>query len=126
MRKPLFMKIPNKLMEEDNFFVQKLDATRRMGISSIQKMTVALRIMCYGSVGDAVDEYVRIEESTTISALKHFVEAVVSCFGEEYLQEPTQANIRRHMETNATRGFVGMFGSLDCTHWDWKNCLVGE
>jgi hypothetical protein len=25
---------------------------------------------------------------------------------------------------NAARGFLGMFASLDCMHYEWKNCPV--
>lgn len=126
MRRNLFISIHNKILQEDYYFVQKPDVPGEVGLSSIQKMTAAVWMMCYGSAGDAIDEYVRIGESTTISAFKHFVEAIVNCFGEEYLRHPTKEDVKRHMEINRKRGFVGMFGSLDCTHWTWKNCPVGE
>jgi hypothetical protein len=28
------------------------------------------------------------------------------------------------LKINAYRGFLGVFGSLDCMHSRWKNCLV--
>ncbi|CAM6119958.1 unnamed protein product [Calypogeia fissa] len=56
MRRDLFMQIHNCVVEEDAFFVQREDALGRPGLSSLQKMVAALRIMCYGSAGDAVDE----------------------------------------------------------------------
>ncbi|XP_042065397.1 uncharacterized protein LOC121808900 [Salvia splendens] len=52
MRKPLFEKIMNKLIETDNFFVQKRDATGRLGMSAIQKCTIAMRMLAYGAEAD--------------------------------------------------------------------------
>lgn len=60
-----------------------------------------------------------------MESLKRFAKAVIKCFGEEYLREPTANDIARHTAINASRGFPGMFGSLDCTHWIWKNCPSG-
>eukprot|EP00918_Siedleckia_nematoides_P027264 GHVU01058723.1.p1 GENE.GHVU01058723.1~~GHVU01058723.1.p1 ORF type:complete len:253 (+),score=24.00 GHVU01058723.1:687-1445(+) len=33
-------------------------------------------------------------------------------------------DVQRHLALNKERGFPGMFGSLDCTHWNWKNCPI--
>src|SRR5450759_2948127 len=66
-----------------------------------------------------------IGESTAIQAFKEFAAGIVTNFGEEYLRDPTKEDITKHMEINGERGFVGMFGSLDCCHWVWKNCPVG-
>lgn len=126
MQKALFMRIHNAVLQADDYFVQKPDCIGNPGISSLQKQVAALRMLCYGSAGDAVDEYVRIGESTAISSFKHFVEAVVDCFGDEYLRHPSEDDVRINLEINRRRGFPGMFGSLDCTHWTWKNCPVGE
>jgi hypothetical protein len=51
---------------------------------------------------------------------------VVHLYGAEYLRSPTPEDIRRHLEINNKRGFPGMFGSIDCTHWDWGNCPVAH
>jgi hypothetical protein len=126
MRRELYNRIHSKIVQQHQFFQQRPDAVGRPGLSSHQKMTTALRILCYGTAADAADEYVRIGESTAINAFKEFVEAVVLSFGEEYLREPTPADIKKHMEINRRRGFPGMFGSLDCSHWIWKNCPMGE
>ncbi len=32
------------------------------------------------------------------------------------------ANIDKQLESNCECGFLGMFASLDCTHYVWKSC----
>ena len=54
----------------------KRDVARRLGLSSLQKMTFAIRMLAYGVTCDLMDEYVRIGESTAIESLKKFVKAV--------------------------------------------------
>ena len=46
-----------------------------LGLSSLQKMTAAIRMLAYGVLVDFMDEYLRIGESTTIKSLKKFVKA---------------------------------------------------
>ncbi|XP_021725621.1 uncharacterized protein LOC110692848 [Chenopodium quinoa] len=49
-------------------------------------LLAAIRMLAYGMAADAVDEYVRISQSTARVALQR------------------------------------MIGSIDCMHWEWKNC----
>nr|XP_025877665.1 putative nuclease HARBI1 [Oryza sativa Japonica Group] len=42
--------------------------------------------------------------------------------GEEYLRTPNENDIARLLAQGEERGFPGMLGSLDCIHWQWKNC----
>jgi hypothetical protein len=39
-----------------------------------------------------------------------------------YLRQPTRGDLERQVTINSRRGFPGMFGSLDCMHWDWEKC----
>ncbi|KAL1193724.1 hypothetical protein V5N11_031633 [Cardamine amara subsp. amara] len=94
MNKPLFMRIVDRLSNEVPFFQQRRDATGRFGLSALQKSTAAIRIMAYGCAADAVDEYVRLGASTAISCLEHFVEGIISLFGDEYLRQPTPEDLQ--------------------------------
>ena len=122
MNRPLFFRIQSAIEAYDPYFVQKRDAAGVVGLSSIQKITAALRMLTYGVPADSVDDYIRIEESTAIESLKRFVKAVVAIFSDEYLRSPNNNDIARLLAIGESRGFPGMLGSVDYMHWKWKNC----
>lgn len=116
MTKPLFERILIELQQHDNYFVQKYDATGATGLSGIQNMTAALRILAYGAPADSIDEYVKIGKSTVIESLKKFCRGVVEIFKSEYLRNPDAIDIARLLCVAENRGFPGMLGSLVCRH----------
>ncbi|CAL5344958.1 unnamed protein product [Camellia sinensis] len=122
MRRPLYLRILNAIEAQNPYFIQKQDAARVLGLSALQKMTSAMRILSYGVAADAVDDYIRIGESTVIQSLQQFCYSVIEIFGVEYLRSPTPTDIARLLAIGEVRGFPGMLGSLDCMHWEWKNC----
>ncbi|RWR76326.1 putative nuclease HARBI1 [Cinnamomum micranthum f. kanehirae] len=124
MRKPLFLRIVNAVEAHDPYFQQKRNCAGSLGLSALQKVTAAVRMLAYGVAADAVDDYVRIAESTSIESLKKFVQAIIDVFGNEYLRTPNTADICRLLSEGERRGFPGMLGSIDCKHWKWKNCPV--
>ena len=81
-------------------------------------------MLAYGVAVDAMDDYIHIGESIAIESLRKFVKAVVQVFGHEYLRLPNENDTARLLEIGESRGFSGMFGSIDCIHWTWKNCPV--
>jgi hypothetical protein len=50
--------------------------------------------------------------------------AIMACFEGTYLRQPTLEDIVHQMNINEVKRFLGMFGSINCMHWTWKNCLV--
>jgi hypothetical protein len=124
MQRSLFLRIMHEVCAYDSYFVQKRNAAGVLGLSSVQKCTAALRLLAYGTSGDAVDEYCRLSESTAMEAMRRFVLAIRACFESRYLRQPTHEDIVRQMDINEKRGFPGMFASIDCMHWSWKNCPV--
>ncbi|RWR72185.1 putative nuclease HARBI1 [Cinnamomum micranthum f. kanehirae] len=87
MRKPLFF---------------ELNCAGSIGLSAFQKVTTAVRMLAYGVAADAVDDYVRIAESTSIESLKKFVQAIIDVFGNEYLRTPNSADICRLLSEGRT------------------------
>ena len=68
MRRPLFLRIVNEVEQYDPYFIQRTDTIGVLGLSSLQKITAAYRILVYGTPADSVDEYIRIGESTGIES----------------------------------------------------------
>lgn len=122
MSRLLFTKIATDIQNNNSYFVQKPDATGKLGLDGLQKCTAAIRQLAYGMPADAVDEYLRMGESTAIRCLLEFCETVTRVYGSEYLRYPTSHDIQRLLRVGESRGFPGMLGSLDCCHWTWKNC----
>ncbi|XP_021762525.1 putative nuclease HARBI1 [Chenopodium quinoa] len=122
MRRSLFCRIMKKVVEGDQFFQQRRNAAGKLGLSPLQKCTATIRMLAYGVSPDVVDEYLRIGQTTSRNALQHFCQGVISQFESEYLRKPTDEDLRRILHQNELRGFPGMIGSIDCMHWEWKNC----
>ncbi|XP_062188941.1 uncharacterized protein LOC133892271 [Phragmites australis] len=122
MARSLFLRILQAVEQHDNYFVQKRDRNGRLGLSPLQKITASFRMLTYGLAADAIDDYIRIGESTAIESLKRFVKAIIEVFGDEYLRSPNNNDTARLLAIGEQNGFPGMLGSIDCMHWKWKNC----
>ena len=122
MRRHLFLRIVEALGNHSEYFQVRYDAAGRRGLSPLTKCTAAMRMLAYGIAADCVDEYLKIGASTALECLKKFAMAVIEVFGNEYLRKPTEADVHRLLQVADARDFPGMLGSIDCMHWEWKNC----
>ena len=100
MRREFFMRIVESITAFDSYFVQKCDALGRLGMSPLQKCTLAIIMLAYGVAADATDEYFRLGESTVGEAMRRFVNVIHHCFEVEYLILPTEADLKRLIEIN--------------------------
>ncbi|XP_074346891.1 uncharacterized protein LOC141685701 [Apium graveolens] len=112
------------LEQYSEYFRMRFDVVGKRGLSSLQKYTTALRMLAYERPTDYVDEYIRKGETTDIDCLVNFVEGINEIFGAEYLRRPNVEDILRLLQMGEARGIPGMIGSIDCMHWEWKNCPV--
>ncbi|XP_029129933.1 uncharacterized protein LOC114916715 [Cajanus cajan] len=124
MRRHVFLQVVDAISNHDEYFRMRLDATRRRGLSPLQKCTSALCMLAYGTLADFVDKYIRIGETTVVECLQRFVKGICEIFRGEYLRRPNNEDIQRLLWMGEARGFPGMLGSIDCMHWEWKNCPV--
>ena len=120
MGRPLFLCIYDAIQRHDKYFFQRRDGAGKLGLSGLQKITAAYRILAYGLLADSTNEYIKIGESTALESLKRFYRVVVDVFGSHYLRSPDVNDVARLLHFGERRGFPGMLGSLDCMHW--KNC----
>ncbi|XP_071713023.1 uncharacterized protein [Rutidosis leptorrhynchoides] len=115
----------NPLPAHFAYFRHSYDAIGRQSFNIYQKCTSALRQLAYGTAGDMWDQYLHMSEQTSLNCLDNFCLCVTDLYQDEYLRKPTARDIQRIYETHETRhGFRGMLGSIDCMHWEWKNCPV--
>ncbi|WVZ68116.1 hypothetical protein U9M48_017097 [Paspalum notatum var. saurae] len=126
MRKPLFYKIEQALLRYNpKYWEQGIDALGKPGHTTKQKMTAALRMLCYGKSADSLDAELGMSGPAILEALRHFTHDIVHVFGPQYMRKPNENDLKRMLEVAEARGFPGMLGSLDCMHWVWEACLAG-
>jgi hypothetical protein len=125
MSRNLFLRIVNGVEAHDDYFRQRPNAVGLLGATALQKVVGSIRMLAYDVPADSMDEVVRLAESTMIEAFKHFVEAVVDVYGDQYLRAPNEEDTRKLLASNERKGWPGMLGSIDCMHWRWKNCPAG-
>ena len=56
MSRDLFLRIMHAVEAHDDYFVQKRNAAGKLGLSCLQKVTAAFRMLAYGIPADAMDE----------------------------------------------------------------------
>ncbi|XP_047978544.1 uncharacterized protein LOC125220413 [Salvia hispanica] len=110
----------------DNYFAEqprREDGISRPGLTPLQKCTVAPRQLAYGTTTDMFDEYLHVAEKAGRNCLKNFCRGIVEAYSNTYLQRPTAEDCQTLMKMHETvQSFPGMLRSIDCMHWEWKNC----
>ncbi|XP_013632908.1 PREDICTED: uncharacterized protein LOC106338491, partial [Brassica oleracea var. oleracea] len=122
MRKHVFLRIVEDLSRSDDYFTQRFDAANKEGISPLAKCTTSMRMLAYGMAAEAVDEYIKIGGTTALECLRRFCKGIIQLYEQVYLRAPTEDDLQRILHVSEMRGFPGMIGSIDCMHWEWKNC----
>ncbi|AEC06258.1 nuclease [Arabidopsis thaliana] len=105
MSRSLFLRIYDAIKRHDNYFVQRRDGVGKLGLSGLQKMTAAFRMLAYGVPADSTDEYIKIGESTALESLKRFCRAIVEVFACCYLRSPDANDVARLLHIGESRGF---------------------
>ena len=107
-----------------SIFMGRKDAVGRSGASSMQRMVAVFRQLAYGTSADSVWEYTGVRQETARKCLNSFCKFIIRAYGPEFLGRWNKGEMEAEMKVNETRGFPGMLGSIDCCHWEWKNCPI--
>jgi hypothetical protein len=118
----LIDEIVTRVVPHDNYFCQKKDASGKLGLSSLQKTCLAVCQLTSGISSIEQDDKYRIAASTGLEAMKRFTKAINENYLSEALCHPTLTNINCLLDEGKEAGFPGCIGSIDCMHWEWKNC----
>ncbi|XP_009339168.1 uncharacterized protein LOC103931417 [Pyrus x bretschneideri] len=122
MRRFVFERLLHDVQHVNPYFQQKQNRAGRPGFLPHQKVTIALRMMAYAYPADVMDDTYSMSESTCLDTLTEFYDTITYLYKEEYLREPNQEDMDWLIRKAEDYGFMGMIGSLDCIHWNWKNC----
>ena len=98
------------------------DCTGVMGVTPLQKLVCVMRQLAYGCSGDIAEEYTGVPLNSGRDAFYAFCDWIDVFHGPTFLGAWTPEAVKKEMDINAARGFTGMLGSIDCTHWNWQNC----
>ena len=122
MPRDLFDDIVSKVTAHDPYFLQRRDAVHRLGFTPLQKCAASLRLLTSGVSPQELDDKYCMATSTGLKTMRAFCEAIDAVFGDQALRSPTKEDINRLLDEGLAAGWPGCLGSIDCMHWQWKNC----
>ena len=105
MKHDLYLKIVEAVADHDPWFQQRRNAAGELGLSALQKVTAAFRMLSYDAPADSLDECLQLGEATIIESMRRFVRAIVGVFGDEYLRSPNEEDTARLIAMNEQRWF---------------------
>jgi len=121
--KSTFEVIMQKIMSSNNPFYVSTDVRRRA--SNQARLLLPLKTLAYGVPMHCFIDYFNMSASFAARCCDEFDNAMISLFSEEFLRSPTPADVKSVVALhNHIYSVPGMFGSLDCTHTNWKSCPV--
>nr|GEX40675.1 hypothetical protein [Tanacetum cinerariifolium] len=105
-------------------FRDREDAARRLQADYFDDHS-AIRQFAYDSTAGAFDEYLQMSEHTSRDALFFFNMCIIELYTPKYLRKLTSEDVVNiQQKHNNVHGFPRMLESIDCMHWEWKNCPV--
>lgn len=94
----------------DPFFPHQADYTVCGDLSRLQKISMAMFLLAYGSCADQLDKMQRLAESTALEFLYLFSAAIIAQFSGKYLRTPNDGKTRTLLFRAEKLGFQGCCG----------------
>jgi hypothetical protein len=86
MTKEMFIDISHVVAKRNSYFQRTFNAAGLPGFTTIQKVTVAIRILGYGGPAHHLDVYIRMGESTTLEIINKFTQPLLQNTGTYTLE----------------------------------------
>lgn len=71
---------------------------KRLGLSPLQKCTMAIHMIEYGTPADQLDDYLKIGGSTSMWCLEMFTQGVIDMYGGLCLRHPTYEDVEHLLQ----------------------------
>lgn len=97
-------------------FMRGHDCTDRPAINPLCKLVSCCWQLAYGFCGDAAQDYTGVGTMTANKILYALCNWLDTYHGPIHQGAWAEEAVRKEMDINASRGFVGMLGSIDYTH----------
>ena len=88
----------------------------------LMKLVVVFRQLVYDILTHLAEEGCGCPKDTARLALVQFCKWVEIRYASEFIVEWKEEDLEHEFKINEERGFLGILGSIDCTHWGWRNC----
>ena len=105
-------------------FMNLANAIGNKGASSLQRMYSVVMQLANGVSSFAVKDYSGVRADLGRDCLYAFCRFIIRRYGPQYINRWDKDEMEKEMAVNATRGFPGMLGSIDCCHWKWHRCPI--
>ena len=96
MQIDLFVRIVESCEANSHFFFTcRRNTADLLGLSSIQKISMSMRVIAYDIPTDYTDEYLH-----TLKCMWLFAKVLIKVFGAKYLRAPNNEDMKRVMAMN--------------------------
>src|SRR6478735_6059751 len=86
--------------------MQRHNCSGRIGLSSLQKVTMAIRLLACRKSSDSFDKYFRFATTTSRECLKRFCKTVINVYSVGYLRRTNRQDVNRLYELAEEQGFL--------------------
>ena len=117
----LFDEIVERIALYDSYFIQKRDASQKLGFLTIQKVCSAVFLLTsvFPPPWTMMTNIAWLQQRV---CMQRFCIGVSAIYRDEALRQQRPDDIDRLIDEGGVAGFLGCTGSIDCMHWEWKNC----
>lgn len=113
-------------IKDEHFLSRRINATGQPQAYQLQKLVAVFQVLPDGETNDRSDEYTRTSRSNVAVATTKLVDFIVHEYTLMYVRPPNDAELAHILHRNAQCGMPGCTGSIDCSHWPWRQCPRGQ